>query len=189
MTDDPRSDNDLVDAINAGDVDAFEVLYRRYREWAARLARRFTGSDDIAADAVQDTFLYFLRQFPGFELRARLTTFLYPVVKHTAQGIQRKARRASPTNVDDVLPAIEAEDDATFARRSELAAVIAALPPAQHETVLMRFVDGMAIGEIAIALGIPTGTVKSRLHNALATLREDPRTRSYFGREESSHSE
>ncbi len=49
-----------------------------------------------------------------------------------------------------------------------------------REVVLMRFVDDLSLQEIAAALAIPTGTVKSRLHNALATLRDDPRTRRYF---------
>lgn len=57
---------------------------------------------------------------------------------------------------------------------------MAALPETHREVVLMRFVDDMSLGEIAEALGIPLGTVKSRLHNALETLRHDPATRRYF---------
>ena len=62
----------------------------------------------------------------------------------------------------------------------ELAAVLAALPPGQREALLMRFVDGMTLTEIAAALRIPCGTVKSRMHNALQTLRQDDRARRYF---------
>ncbi|MEI8195402.1 MAG: sigma factor-like helix-turn-helix DNA-binding protein, partial [Phycisphaerae bacterium] len=64
--------------------------------------------------------------------------------------------------------------------RTELAVVLAVLPSAQREVVLMRFVDDLSLEEIAAALAIPLGTVKSRLHQALAVLRCDPRVRGYF---------
>jgi RNA polymerase sigma-70 factor (ECF subfamily) len=57
---------------------------------------------------------------------------------------------------------------------------LAALPEAQREVLLMRFVDGMSLQEIAAALSIPEGTVKSRMHNALSALKSDPCVRSYF---------
>ena len=58
--------------------------------------------------------------------------------------------------------------------------MLSMLPPGQRQVLLMRFVDDMTLAEIALALEIPEGTVKSRLHNALAALRDDPRTRQYF---------
>jgi RNA polymerase sigma-70 factor (ECF subfamily) len=62
----------------------------------------------------------------------------------------------------------------------ELAGVLSVLPAPQREVLLMRFVDDMELSEIAAALSIPHGTVKSRLHHALRTLRADERTRRYF---------
>ena len=64
--------------------------------------------------------------------------------------------------------------------RSELSAVLAILPDQQREVLLMRFVDDMSLQEIAAALDIPLGTVKSRLHNSLQILRSDRRTQDYF---------
>ena len=63
---DPRSDESLIEAMNNGDTRAFEVLYHRYRDWVYRLACRFTGDDEEALDVLQETFVYFLRKFPGF---------------------------------------------------------------------------------------------------------------------------
>ena len=80
----------------------------------------------------------------------------------------------------DKLTAGQAADP-TAAQRRELAAVLSTLPIPQREVVLMRFVDDLSLEEIAAVLAIPLGTVKSRLHNALETLRHDPRTRAYFG--------
>jgi RNA polymerase sigma-70 factor (ECF subfamily) len=65
--------------------------------------------------------------------------------------------------------------------RAELAAALAGLSPPQREVVLMRFVDDLELAEIAAALDVPLGTVKSRLHHALARLRDDPGTRDAFG--------
>ncbi len=64
--------------------------------------------------------------------------------------------------------------------RTELASALRLLPTEQRETLLMRFVDDMTLQEIADALSIPLGTVKSPLHHALKTLRENKHTRRYF---------
>lgn len=61
MRDDPRSDEQLIAAINAGDAAAFEALYRRYRDWVAGLALRFTGDHGLALDVLQETFMYLLQ--------------------------------------------------------------------------------------------------------------------------------
>lgn len=176
---DPRSDDALIEAINEGDAAAFEALYHRYRDWVVRLAYRFTGNRDDALDVLQDAFAYLLAEFPGFRLTARMTTFLYPVVKHRSLAIRRKRRPFAPG--DDALPEPAAVDPpAPGSSRSELAVVMGVLPAAQREIILMRFVDGMPLAEIAAALDTPLGTVKSSLHRALATLREDRRTRHYF---------
>ena len=62
----------------------------------------------------------------------------------------------------------------------ELMTVLAGLSEEQREVLLLRFADGLSLAEIAEAMKIPLGTVKSRLHNALGSLRNDPRTRNFF---------
>lgn len=165
--------------MNAGDASAFDALYFRHREWVVRLAVRFTGNDADALDVLQETFSYLLRKFPGFRLTASLTTFLYPVVKHLALAARKKTLRLVN---DDV--ALDAVPDRNYANpqgsRSELVEVLASLPDTHREVLLMRFVDGLSLAEIGEALGIPLGTVKSRLHNGLSALRDDPRARRYF---------
>ncbi len=164
-------------AINAGDAAAFDALYYRYRDWVVRLATRFTGHGDDALDVLQDTFAYVFRKFPGFRLTASMTTFLYPVVKNLSIAAKRK--RARHVRGDEMLAGVTArpEPDAT---RDDLAAALASLPEAQREVLLMRFVDGMSLLEIAAALSIPEGTVKSRLHHGIVALREDERARKHF---------
>lgn len=177
--DDPRSDEELICAIEAGDAGAFDALYYRYRDWVVALAHRFTGNGDDALDVLQETFSYLIRKFPGFVLTARMTTFLYPVVKNLSLAIRRKRGRFAGD--EDALLQVPAGDaDDPRKSRTELAQVMSALPLTHREVVLMRFVDGMTLEEIAEALSIPLGTVKSRMHHALNVLREDARTRKYF---------
>jgi len=187
---DPRTDLELVDAMNAGDVAAFEALYARHRDWVARQARRFTGDDDDALDVLQETFRYLLGKFPGFELRARLTTFLYPAIRNLAIT-QREKKRPIPVD-DEVLQAepdrAGTESGSGADSREELAHVLAGLSEVHREVVLLRFVDDFSLEEISVALEIPSGTVKSRLHNALRALREDSRARRYFDRDDETNS-
>ncbi len=173
-----RSDLELIAALNRGDTAAYAPLYYRYRAWVHRLAWRFTQHESDAQDVLQETFLYLARKFPGFTLTASMTTFLYPVVKNTAIAV-RKRKRREPTMAPETLP--ESVDLSTADAGSEdLHVVLAGLNSECREVVLMRFVDGMALEEIATALQIPLGTVKSRLHRALADLRADARVQEYF---------
>ena len=165
-------------ALNRGDASAFDAIYYRYRDWVVRLAQRFTGNPDDALDVLQDAFSYLFRKFPGFVLSARMTTFLYPVVKNLSIAARRRRdRHASDENAPDPVASEGVHHDQT---RRELSVVLGSLPETQREVLLMRFVDDMSLLEIAAALGIPEGTVKSRLHNAIATLRKDQRVKAYF---------
>ena len=100
---DSRTDAQLIAGINAGDPAAFETLYFRYRDWVANLAHRMTGSEDLALDVMQETFLYVLRKFPGFRLTAHFKTFLYPAVKNLSIGARRKASRYQSTEAEKGL--------------------------------------------------------------------------------------
>jgi RNA polymerase sigma-70 factor (ECF subfamily) len=176
----PASDAELIEAMTLGHVEAFEELYQRHRDWVYRLAYRFTGNEQDALDVLQDTFTYFLKRTPKLAPWVKLTTFLYPAVKNIALTLRRKQDRTiSADAVLEQLPA-RAGSPATAVEKGDLIGVLKALPDSHREVLLLRFVDGMRIEEIAMSLRIPTGTVKSRLHNAVAKLREDRRTRGYF---------
>jgi RNA polymerase sigma-70 factor, ECF subfamily len=179
-TSDPRSDLDLIAAINDGDAGAFEVLYYRHRDWVVNLAFRFTGDRDLALDVLQETFLYFVKKFPGFRLTANLKTFFYPAVKNLSIAARRKAGRVQSTAEEQAIIESAAVIDAAPGRDEALNVVLAVLSEEHREVLLLRFVDDLSLAEVAESLGIPLGTVKSRLHYALDTLRRDPRTRNLF---------
>jgi RNA polymerase sigma-70 factor (ECF subfamily) len=179
---DARNDQQLIAAINDGDSAAFDVLYFRYREWVVRLACRFTGDNDSALDVLQETFLYLLKKFPGFRLTANLKTFLYPAVRNLSIAARRKAARCQANDEDKVqIEQLTAAPQSSIASGpGDIAVVLAGLPEDHREVLLLRFVDGLSLAEIAGATAVPLGTVKSRLHYALETLRQDARTKEFF---------
>ena len=179
---DERNDLELIAAMNGGDAAAFDSLYFRYRDWVVGLAHRLTGDSDSALDVLQETFLYFLRKFPGFQLTANLKTFLYPAVRNLSIAARRKAERyqATQSQLDQIETTAAPESGG--AEAGDLTIVLAGLSEEHREVLLLRFVDGLSLAEIAQASEIPLGTVKSRLHNALDMLRQDARTKEFFQR-------
>src|SRR5881398_3329968 len=106
-----RSDQELIAAINDGDSDAFEALYYRYRDWVVSLAYRFTGDRELALDVLQETFLYFVKKFPGFRLTARLGTFFYPAVRNLSIAARRKTERCQSSETEQkVIESLAATD-------------------------------------------------------------------------------
>lgn len=168
----PRTDErELVARANAGDPAAFTALYRAHRDWAYGVALRLVPDRDDALDVVQDAFDALFAKFPGFVLSASIRAYLYPALRHTAISTLRRKRRIVPLDAGSAAarePQLgwEPESPSDFDR------MIAALPEEHREVVRLRFGLDFKLDEIADALGVPVGTVKSRLHNALAALRD-----------------
>ncbi len=181
-------DERLVELCNHGcaaDAEAaFATLYHRHKDYVHRLAMRYThGDHDLSLDVLQETFGYLLRKFPppgpGLTLTAKLTTFLFPVVKHNAMAAKRKAKRFAPPPEHMPEPQADPEHQADH-QPDDIAAVFAGLSDDRREVLTLRFVDGLSLAEIAEAMSIPVGTVKSRIHLAIKQLRDDPRVREFF---------
>ncbi|MEZ6041934.1 MAG: RNA polymerase sigma factor [Planctomycetaceae bacterium] len=177
------TDQQLVEALNSGDLTAFEAIYFRYRDWVMRLAFRLTGNHDDALDVLQETFTYLAGKFPGFVLTAAMTTFLYPAVRNLAIAANRKRRRSS--GGDEVLEFFESPTSAPTSPADDIEPILTSLSSDHREILLMRFVDDLTQPEIAAALNIPLGTVKSRLHHAIQTLKSSPAGQRLLGRSDS----
>jgi RNA polymerase sigma-70 factor, ECF subfamily len=167
------SDAELMTRVRDGDSAAFAQLYERHKGWVVALAYRFCGDRDLAMDVLQETFAFLLRRSPTLTLDGRLTTYLFPAVRNLSQTARRKKMRLGGGEVVEhrsetggtrhrpEIGATEGEDD------EELRRVVAALPEAQRELIYMRYVAGMTPTEIAVVLGVPVGTAKSRLFAAV----------------------
>jgi RNA polymerase sigma-70 factor (ECF subfamily) len=164
------TDDALIAQARDGDEQAFASLYRRHRDWVFRIAWRITASRDDALDVLQDAFTYLFRKVadPTFTLSTTLRGFLYPTVRHLALD---RLRRRPDVDVDDLADVLPAPPDPTTGTAHALRMALSTLPPAQRDVVVMRFADDLSLQQIAEVSGAPLGTVKSRLHHALAALR------------------
>ena len=157
---------------------AFETLYYRHRDWVIQVAFRFTGDRHAALDVAQEVFVYLCGKIPRIELRSKLRTWLYPVIRNLARTWSRKSRRlvlsqGEPSEaVTEVIAPAAGEADAEHVRL-----VLAGLPEAHREVLTLRFVDELSLQQISQATGAALGTVKSRLHHALESLRRKPEIR------------
>jgi len=150
------------------------------------MAHRLTGEAHLAEDILQEVFCYFLGKFPGFVLRCGLRTFFYPVVRNLSLNAVKKARRYDGgSEAESHLQSLTAPQQ-NPGDEGGIAEIIAGLGSDHREVLLLRFVDGMTVPEIAELTGVPLGTVKSRLHHALAALRNHPIIQEMSGRTERS---
>lgn len=181
---DRLNDASLVDLCNGGSPReasrAFNALYRRHKSFVLRVVMSVLPDNSLALDALQETFTWLLRRFPptgeGLQLTAKMTTLLYPVAKNSAITQWRKANRlAANADVDpDQLPA------PLDSGESDLERVLRELSFERREVVTLRFVHDLSLADIAEALEIPVGTVKSRLNAAVTQLRNSPKIRYFF---------
>ncbi|MBI4566014.1 MAG: sigma-70 family RNA polymerase sigma factor [Planctomycetes bacterium] len=182
MSKDPRRPEDeLVRAARAGDREAFQALYEKYLDRVYATAFRIVGEHDLAADLTQEIFLKVYEELPGFRFESRFSTWLYRIAANRAinkaNEISRHAR---------LQEQIARERPATGPRESDspkkgfnderVQAALNGLSAKLRAVIVMRYLEGLSYEEVAGALDVSVGTVKSRLfmaHAALKTLLGD----------------
>jgi len=185
VSEDPRTDPELLRAHVDGDNDAFAVLFRRHRDrlWAVSL--RTTGNPDDAADGLQDGMIAAYRRAGSYRGEAQVTTWLHRVVVNACLDRLRaaKVRRADPLP-DDLeeygdrgslaMASAPTEDPADVAlrgeRRSRVLAALRTLPIDQRAALVLVDMEGYSVAEAAAILKCPVGTVKSRCSRGRARL-------------------
>lgn len=164
------TDAELLAAMRAADRTAreaaFTTLFERLRGPVLALCRQLMGDAADAEDALQETFVAVHAGLPRFRGEARLSTWVYRIaIRTTARQRARRGRRAAEPLVVD--PPAPASDAALSAERRELLDRAMARLSAEQRAVLSLFsLDGLSHAEVAEILGIPIGTVWSRLHAA-----------------------
>lgn len=173
-------DADLVTLAQAGDGAALESLLRRNLDHVHRICRRITCNDEDAKDATQEALLAIYRNIDAFDGRSAFTTWVYRVATNAALGeLRRRGRRPVPSEAVDGLP-IAPPRDAEIDRRVDIDQALLALPPEFRAAVVLRDLCDLEYPTIAVVLGIPEGTVRSRIHrgrHALRPLLERPENR------------
>jgi RNA polymerase sigma factor (sigma-70 family) len=170
------ADEDLLTACAGGEEKALGLLYDRFGAVAYRLALRVVRDAALAEDVVQEAFLTAWRHADRFDRsRGRVSTWLLTIVHRRAVDHVRRESRvgALRDRLEVMTPPAESTDDGVegLARR-EIRAALSTLPRNEREVLELAYWGGLTQSEIASALGIPHGTVKSRTFTALARLRE-----------------
>ena len=161
--------------------EALRELFELTRTPLYSLALRMTGRADLADDAVQEAFVDLLRSRSAFRGDARLTTWLFRIVVRAATRVAARSRGAHEPLPEELGaasgPSTGASDDpSTRGERREAAArilrAIRSLPAPQRAVLALSALQDLPQVEIAAILGVPEGTVHSRLHHAKKRLRE-----------------
>jgi RNA polymerase sigma-70 factor (ECF subfamily) len=174
------SDEALVVLVARGDDGALGELYDRVGRVAYGIAYRILRDERLAEDAVQDGFLAVWRSAASYRAeRAKASTWIVTLVHRRAVDIVRREerRRAEPLEVgrhpDAADPLGSAEEVAWLGLEREIVqAALRSLPDAQREAIELAYYGGYSQSELAERLGVPLGTIKSRMFAGLARLRE-----------------
>ena len=169
------SDEQLLEAVGRGDHDALGVLYDRFGRLAYGLAFRVLRDRALAEDAVQEAFLAVWRSADAYKReRAKPSTWILTVVHRRAVDLVRREqrRRGEPLEAAPEPTTGPADEDATLRdRRAAVQAALTALPGDQRQALELAYYGGLTQSELAERLGVPLGTIKSRMFAGLGRRR------------------
>ena len=155
-----------------GEADAFDELVRRFHPALATYARRLTGSDDAAADAVQEMWLRVIRALPRLREPQRLRAWLFGIAHRTLMDRFRQVyANAEVTGIDLADTAAQPEDLTAEERSAAVEHALNTVPLLEREILTLFYLQELSLLDISQALDVPIGTVKSRLFRARRSLR------------------
>jgi RNA polymerase sigma-70 factor, ECF subfamily len=169
----------LIERCLQGDEAAWEHIVRQHWRKVFHIAYKFVGRHDLAEELTQDVFLKLYRSLETFDRRANFQTWLISVSRNLCIDHYRSIRKERETMNRDIDPAeltpisVEAPADALLVQRDRvrlLRAALDRLPPALRTAVLLRDIQELSYHDIATRLGLPEGTVKSRINRGRAEL-------------------
>jgi RNA polymerase sigma-70 factor (ECF subfamily) len=177
VREDTSGDARLVERLGAGDSRAFEDLVIAYQHRVFGVAVRMLGNRAEAEEVAQEAFLRAHRGLASFRGDAKLSTWLYAITSRLCLTRLASAERRAPRGGEpELLRLADPGDPRSYAERHEIEAAlhraIGELPEERRIVVVLRDFEGLAYEEIADALDLEPGTVRSRLHRARQELRE-----------------
>ena len=184
------NDVQLLKRYAAGEEGAFQEIVSQYKDGLYAFLRRFLNHPDLVDDVFQETFMQLYVSRDTFDLSKPLRPWLFTIAANKARDALRRMQRVDSTNlgsmfddeehsIDDVLNTLDHDDHLPYDDliRDETAAavkrVIARMPARLREILILAYFHKFPYAEIAGILGIPVGTVKSRLHTAVGRFAED----------------
>ncbi len=169
----------VIQSVLDGDVNAFETLVKEYEKNVYNLALRMTGNSEDAADMSQEAFIKAYNSLSSFRGDSKFSVWLYRIVSNVCLDYLRSRTRKptvslSTENDDGEEVELDIADESQSPEllldrsltRDAVRRGLAALPPDHREILLLRDIQGLSYEEIAAALGLEAGTVKSRIFRA-----------------------
>jgi len=169
----PAPERELVERCRAGDDEAFRELVERYKDLVFGLIARTVQDRSRAEDLAQEVFLRIHRGLPYFRGEAKLSTWIYRIVANIC--LQERERPRAAVSLDDertgVRPAVTDRRFGDLELRDRLEKAIARLPANYRLLVASHYLKGVQYEELAEALHLPLGTLKTQLYRAKQQLR------------------
>lgn len=167
-----EADRQSIERFLAGEVGAFEELYRRYQPYVYNIAYGIVQNAEDARDVTQDVFLHVYDALPHFRGGSAFSTWLYRVTVNTAISYLRKQKRQLQVPLD-ALKEFRAEETAEpeqqtarVEQQQAVQQVLAQLPEQQRAVLVLRYFQDLSLEEIAQTLNCSVAAVKVRLHRA-----------------------
>lgn len=177
------SDEDLIERFQNGDLYAFDLIVKRYKNQLLNFVYRFLGNAEEAEDLVQETFLRVYRNRKAYQKVAKFSTWIYTIAGNLAKTELRKRKRRKFFSISDLGynekdydisdEAYNPEKDVDGRMKEEIIyKEIEDLSPKFREVILLRDVQQLSYEEISQIVNIPLGTVKSRVNRGRLKLQE-----------------
>jgi RNA polymerase sigma-70 factor (ECF subfamily) len=178
------TDEQLIARFQQGDVQAFDILVRRYKDQLLNFVFRFVGNRSDAEDIVQETFLRVYKNKHYYKEIAKFSTWVYTIAGNLAKTELRRRKRHKIFSVSNFVNEERDFDipdkehgpdrkvDSTI-QEDIIQKAIEKLPAKFKEVIILRDIQGFAYEEISQILNIPLGTVKSRVNRGRLRLQED----------------
>jgi len=181
------TDEELMDGVRVGNSAAFDTLLARHGKSLFNFILRHVGNVTEAEDLLQTTFVKILQAAPSFDSRQKFTTWAYRIASNLCVDFFRRQQYRKAVSLDEP---VRENDETTLADsiaderpppslryeekqlHAHVRRAIQTLTEEQRAVVLLCHYEGLSYPEIAATLGIPVGTVKSRMHNAMQRLRQ-----------------
>ena len=164
-------DRALIERAQSGDREAFTELATAISDRLFATAHRILRDPEAAGDALQATLVLIWRDLPGLRDPERFLAWSYRVLVRRCQADRRRARRSVAMVELDANDADEADIQASVALHDELERAFRSLTDEQRAVLVLTYYRDLSIDEVSEVMGVPAGTVKSRLHYAKQAMR------------------
>jgi RNA polymerase sigma-70 factor (ECF subfamily) len=171
---DTLPDLDLMRRVQEGEMVSYNTLVNRYKDRLFNVLYRMLSSEDEANDLLQETFLRVWQHKMSYDFRFAFSTWIYTIALNLARNELRRRKKIKFLDIFDFadkLAAKEEKKDTSANLKTLLETEMKRLPEKYKTAFLLRDVDNLSYEEIAQVLGVPLGTVKSRVNRARAILR------------------